>query len=125
MHDVETDKRGFAALTEERRKEIASRGGKAAHEQGKAHTYTPDEARVSGRKGGQKVAINRKHMSEIGKKGGATVSQDRKHMAEIGAKGGRAVSHDREHMAKIGRTGGRNRGKTNGHEHVEEQTDGS
>ncbi len=37
----------------ERRREVASRGGKAAHERGTAHEFTPDEAREAGRKGGQ------------------------------------------------------------------------
>jgi uncharacterized protein len=33
-------------------REIARRGGKAAHEKGRAHTFTPEEAREAGRKGG-------------------------------------------------------------------------
>jgi general stress protein YciG len=33
--------------------EIASMGGKAAHQQGVAHEWTPEEARRAGRKGGQ------------------------------------------------------------------------
>jgi len=37
--------RGFARLTEDRRREIASLGGKAAHECGTAHEWTPSEAR--------------------------------------------------------------------------------
>lgn len=44
--------RGFGALSPERRREIASRGGKAAHESGNAHEYTSEEAREAGRKGG-------------------------------------------------------------------------
>lgn len=45
-------KRGFASMTPERRKEIAAMGGRAAHEQGVAHEYTSEEAKVAGRKGG-------------------------------------------------------------------------
>ncbi len=45
--------RGFATMTPERIREIASAGGKAAHAQGKAHRWTVDQAREAGRKGGQ------------------------------------------------------------------------
>ncbi len=34
-------------------REIASRGGKAAHEKGTAHEWSSDEARVAGKKGGE------------------------------------------------------------------------
>jgi general stress protein YciG len=43
--------RGFAAMDPERHREIASMGGKAAHEQGTAHKFTAEEARAAGRKG--------------------------------------------------------------------------
>lgn len=45
-------KRGFASMSKEMRRSIASKGGRAAHEQGKAHQFTSDEARVAGKKGG-------------------------------------------------------------------------
>ena len=45
--------RGFAAMDQAQQREIASRGGKAAHEQGTAHEFTSEEARAAGRKGGQ------------------------------------------------------------------------
>ena len=45
--------RGFAAMDAERQRAIASRGGRAAHEQGTAHQFTSEEARAAGRKGGQ------------------------------------------------------------------------
>jgi general stress protein YciG len=63
-------KRGFAAMDPEQQREIASEGGKAAHEQGTAHEFTSEEAREAGRKGGEAVSRDREHMSEIGKKGG-------------------------------------------------------
>jgi uncharacterized protein len=44
--------RGFAAMSPERQREIASKGGRAAHEQGVAHQWNSDEARQAGRKGG-------------------------------------------------------------------------
>jgi len=46
--------RGFAAMDEQRRREIASKGGKAAHEKGTAHEFTSEEARIAGRKGGSR-----------------------------------------------------------------------
>lgn len=45
-------KRGFAAMSVAQRKRIASLGGKAAHQQGKAHVFTSDEAAEAGKKGG-------------------------------------------------------------------------
>ena len=62
--------RGFAAMDADQQREIASKGGRAAHEQGTAHEFSPDEARAAGRKGGVSVSRNRQHMSEIGRKGG-------------------------------------------------------
>jgi hypothetical protein len=40
-------------MSPEKQREIASKGGRAAHEKGTAHEWTPDEARAAGRKGGQ------------------------------------------------------------------------
>lgn len=65
-----TEDRGFASMDPGRQKEIASRGGKAAHEKGTAHEFTAEEAREAGRKGGQKVSQNRDHMARIGRMGG-------------------------------------------------------
>ena len=62
--------RGFAAMSPERQRQIASEGGRAAHRQGVAHEWNSDEARRAGRKGGEKVSQNREHMSEIGRRGG-------------------------------------------------------
>ena len=44
--------RGFASMDRNKQREIASRGGKAAHQQGTAHEWTSEEAREAGRKGG-------------------------------------------------------------------------
>ena len=62
--------RGFGAMDPEKQKEIAQRGGKAAHAKGVAHKYSVDEARSAGRKGGQAISANRAHMSQIGRLGG-------------------------------------------------------
>ena len=44
--------RGFASMDREKQREIASKGGKAAHQKGTAHEWTREEARAAGRKGG-------------------------------------------------------------------------
>ena len=53
MDGVRKERRGFASMSTEKQREIASKGGRAAHEKGTAHEWTPDEARAAGRKGGQ------------------------------------------------------------------------
>ena len=53
MEGIPKDRRGFASMSRDKRREIASKGGRAAHEKGTAHEWTPDEARAAGRKGGQ------------------------------------------------------------------------
>lgn len=68
---VQKSKRGFAAMSAEVQREIASKGGKAAHAKGSAHEFTLEEARLAGRKGGMKVSQDRAHMARIGKLGGA------------------------------------------------------
>ena len=47
------ERRGFASMSPEKQREIASKGGRAAHEKGTAHEWTSEEARTAGRKGGQ------------------------------------------------------------------------
>lgn len=44
--------RGFASMNKDKQREIARKGGKAAHDKGTAHEWTPEEAREAGRKGG-------------------------------------------------------------------------
>jgi general stress protein YciG len=50
---ADKSKRGFGSMDINKRREIASKGGKAAHAKGSAHRFTPEEAREAGRKGGQ------------------------------------------------------------------------
>ncbi|MHB8330782.1 MAG: KGG domain-containing protein [Acidiferrobacteraceae bacterium] len=45
-------RRGFAAMDPDLVREIARKGGVAAHKAGTAHQFTPEEARAAGRKGG-------------------------------------------------------------------------
>ena len=65
-----TSKRGFASMDATKQREIASKGGRAAHSKGTAHEFTSDEARVAGRKGGEAVSRDRAHMAAIGREGG-------------------------------------------------------
>ena len=44
--------RGFASMDRNKQREIASKGGRAAHKKGAAHEWTREEAQVAGRKGG-------------------------------------------------------------------------
>jgi general stress protein YciG len=53
MNTNRKERRGFASMSPEKQREIASKGGRAAHEKGTAHEWTADEARTAGRKGGQ------------------------------------------------------------------------
>ena len=53
MNEIRKERRGFASMSSDKQREIASKGGRAAHEKGTAHEWTADEARAAGRKGGQ------------------------------------------------------------------------
>jgi general stress protein YciG len=62
-------RRGFAAMDRDRVKEIASKGGRAAHAAGTAHQFSADEARVAGKKGGlaphvRRGGVRRRPMTE-------------------------------------------------------------
>jgi general stress protein YciG len=59
-------------MSTEKQREIARKGGRAAHERGKAHEFTSAEARAAGKKGGERVSANRTHMANIGRLGGRT-----------------------------------------------------
>lgn len=80
-------KRGFASMNPEMRREICSKGGKAAHEKGKAHTFTHAEASAAGVKGG--IAVREKYgpeyFQELGRRGGAARhKKDNNHGIESG-----------------------------------------
>jgi len=58
---AEKGKRGFAGMDAEKQRQIASKGGKAAHQKGRAHEFTSEEAREAGRKarhGQQRTAVS-------------------------------------------------------------------
>ncbi len=48
--------RGFAAMTPEKKREIAGMGGRAAHASGRAHQFSTEEARAAGKKRHQRPA---------------------------------------------------------------------
>ena len=73
-------RRGFASMDPQRQREIASKGGKAAHAKGTAHEFDSDEARRAGRKGGEVVSRNRDHMAQIGRRGGEARGENRAQM---------------------------------------------
>ena len=75
---MNTASRGFASMDPQRQREIASVGGRAAHQKGTAHEFNSDEAREAGRKGGERVSRDREHMAEIGRKGGRTSGTNRR-----------------------------------------------
>ena len=64
--------RGFASMDRNKQREIASKGGRAAHEKGAAHEWTSEEARAAGRKGG--AASRRRKQQAAG--GGESPAHD-------------------------------------------------
>ena len=56
--------RGLGSMTPDQRKAIASKGGKAAHAKGTAHTFTTAEATAAGRKGWLARAANMRAAKE-------------------------------------------------------------
>jgi general stress protein YciG len=62
---VAKEDRGFASMDRQKQREIASKGGKAAHAKGTAHEWTSEEAREAGRKGGMASHRRRKEMTDV------------------------------------------------------------
>jgi general stress protein YciG len=52
MNEMKGRGRGFASMDREKQRQIASKGGRAAHASGTAHEWSSEEAREAGRKGG-------------------------------------------------------------------------
>lgn len=103
-------RRGFASMDPARQREIASKGGRAAHAKGTAHEWSSDEARVAGRKGGEMVSRDREHMAAIGREGGEARGQNarRARAAREGegrSAGSRAAMGDRELPRSVSREG--------------------
>ncbi|MGH7215072.1 MAG: KGG domain-containing protein [Tepidisphaeraceae bacterium] len=82
--ETRTRNRGFAAMDQQKQREIARKGGRAAHQKGTAHVFSRDEARQAGRKGGERVSANRAHMAEIGRLGGKSSAGRRRAAKDSG-----------------------------------------
>lgn len=86
---METKKqRGFAAMDAQKQREIASKGGRAAHLKGTAHEFTSEEAREAGRKGGEAAhakgtahEFTSEEARAAGRKGGAASHGGGRHAA--------------------------------------------
>jgi uncharacterized protein len=68
---VAKEDRGFASMDRAKQREIASKGGKAAHQKGTAHEWTSEEAREAGRKGGMASHQRRRQSQQLDEQGGA------------------------------------------------------
>jgi uncharacterized protein len=91
-----TSKRGFASMDAAKQREIASKGGRAAHAKGTAHEFSSDEARVAGRKGGEAVSRDRAHMSAIGREGGHSRGRARQSQSSAIPSGSSGLTTDAE-----------------------------
>ena len=68
-------RRGFASMDPNKQREIASKGGRAAHQKGTAHEWTSEEARSAGRKGGQISRGGRGRLVESGGESGESTDR--------------------------------------------------
>ena len=98
-------KRGFASMDPARQRDIASKGGKAAHAKGTAHEWTADEARRAGRKGGEVVSRDRAHMEAIGRAGGEARGRARQLAAQTAQAAQAPRFQDREVPSSVSREG--------------------
>jgi uncharacterized protein len=74
---VAKEDRGFASMDRAKQREIASKGGKAAHQKGTAHEWTSEEARDAGRKGGIASHQRRREQASTPSPGDQEVAMDR------------------------------------------------
>jgi uncharacterized protein len=103
-------RRGFASMDPSRQREIASKGGRAAHAKGTAHEWSSDEARVAGQKGGVAVSRDRAHMAAIGREGGESRSRAsraaRDNQQDVGMSAGGDREMSRQVSRELGASGG-------------------
>jgi hypothetical protein len=62
---VAKEDRGFASMDRNKQRDIASKGGKAAHQKGTAHEWTSEEAREAGRKGGMASHRRKQQLGDV------------------------------------------------------------
>jgi general stress protein YciG len=80
---VAKEDRGFASMDRTKQREIASKGGKAAHQKGTAHEWTSEEARDAGRKGG--IASHARRREASGSPDGSAPMNDESPMSRVDA----------------------------------------
>lgn len=102
MANKGNDNRGFGSMDDKKQKDIASKGGKSAHEQGQAHEFDSEEAREAGEKGGQVAhetgnahEFDSEEARQAGQKGG-----------QVAHETGNAHEFDSEEARKAGKKGG-------------------
>jgi general stress protein YciG len=104
---VAKEDRGFASMDRAKQREIASKGGKAAHQKGTAHEWTSEEARDAGRKGGI-ASHRRRREQQVGPMDGSSGSEraiamdrdsDRGDLMSGGNRGSLAGSYGSERMS--------------------------
>jgi general stress protein YciG len=78
---VAKEDRGFASMDRAKQREIASKGGKAAHQKGTAHEWTSEEAREAGRKGG--MASHQRRKSQMDEQGSTEALGTPSHGTEL------------------------------------------
>jgi len=81
---VAKEDRGFASMDRAKQREIASKGGKAAHQKGTAHEWTSEEAREAGRKGG--MASHRRRSELTGSETTSETTQNMGSSSEMPAR---------------------------------------
>lgn len=79
--------RGFASMDRAKQREIASKGGKAAHQKGTAHEWTSEEAREAGRKGGMASHRRKQEQQQSGEIGGGEQQPQMENPSDIGMPG--------------------------------------
>jgi len=82
-------KRGFASMDPNKQREIASEGGRAAHESGNAHEFTSEEARKAGQQSHKNDSGSSSRNSGSGNQGNSGGSGTRGGTSEQHAEAGR------------------------------------
>src|SRR5262245_23003242 len=95
---VAKEDRGFASMDRAKQREIASKGGKAAHQKGTAHEWTSEEARDAGRKGG--IASHQRRREQAGTPSSTSSSEDDS-----------AIAFDRSESSRGSMSGGSSMGR--------------
>jgi general stress protein YciG len=90
---VAKEDRGFASMDRAKQREIASKGGKAAHQKGTAHEWTSEEARDAGRKGG--IASHKRRREQMGPADAGAGSTDTE-SADMSSTAADTVAPDRD-----------------------------